>query len=401
VTRHGACHGEGLALARRAPVPNQLVRPLAGRSGAADELDDSGIFIPVVLREGPVMDRTSRKPRSAFTLVELLVVIAIIAVLIGMLLPAIQKVRDAAARASCQNNLKQISLAAHSYDSSNGCLPPGINLIAFWFNPQTGAWGENGGSGIGPFPYLLPYLEQSNIANLMAGAQPVLQFPPQGVNLWWRYRNPVTGTRDAWNAAFNRVKIFECPSDNMYSDSVSGTWATLATWQYYLVGLYFGGNLSGIGVTNYAASAGALGDVAPSGDPYYGQWVGPYADRRVTISNITSQDGTSNTIAFGETLGGNGGLNGASRDFKLPWMGAGALPTAWGLPNGTPNYPYGWYTYGGLHTGVINFAFCDGSVRSFRKWGGNGTPWFSGQWFAFMAASGMQDNQTIDWNQIE
>jgi prepilin-type N-terminal cleavage/methylation domain-containing protein len=88
--------------------------------------------------------------KRAFTLIELLVVIAIIAILIGLLLPAVQKVREAAARAQCQNNLKQLALAAHSFNDGNGQLPPAIG--------QTGP----GIYGTAHF-YLLPYLEQNTL----------------------------------------------------------------------------------------------------------------------------------------------------------------------------------------------------------------------------------------------
>jgi prepilin-type N-terminal cleavage/methylation domain-containing protein/prepilin-type processing-associated H-X9-DG protein len=318
------------------------------------------------------MKRPLSRRLLAFTLIELLVVIAIIAILIGLLLPAVQKVREAAARASCQNNLKQISLAAHDYDSANGHLPPGLNWDAT----------TNLGSKIGVLVYLLPYIEQDNIYRTF----PIAIFDPSSPR-WWTY-SQILNT----NGVYAHVKSFECPADGNLYGYQNGMFAYLTTSSYTLTGGYFAGNSGSLsfGGSNYIANAGALGNVAVQGDTFYGQWVGPYyAGSAVKMTSIT--DGTSNTIAFGETLGG---ASQGTRDFSLTWVGAGAMPTAWDLID-----PAQWYSFGSKHTGVVNFGFGDGSVRALRKIG-NTTPWFSTQWYNLQYAAGYQDGAVIDFSQI-
>jgi prepilin-type N-terminal cleavage/methylation domain-containing protein len=130
--------------------------------------------------------------RRGFTLIELLVVIAIIAILIGLLVPAVQRVREAANRAQCQNNLKQIGLAAQNYHDTNGHFPPGIG-----YSPPTGgAFGNY-------FFHLLPYVEQDNLYRSSLGT---VSFPPPV--------GPTTVYYPGNNNVYSQpVKVFLCPSD--------------------------------------------------------------------------------------------------------------------------------------------------------------------------------------------
>lgn len=314
-----------------------------------------------------------RTRRAAFTLIELFVVIAIIAILIGLLLPAVQKVREAANRIKCTNNMKQIALALHNYESANGYFPNSKRTEAQEIPGVAGArsWALD----------IFPYIEQDN---MLRGAN--------GFNLainWWLQGDPVNTT----GVVMTHIKIFQCPSaiPNRYQDKYDPNPLKRkkgATTDYFVP--------EGIGAT-YATVLSAQGKPAlgTSPDAMYGL-LRPVPEPTTTIAMIT--DGMSNTIAIGECAGREDVYRGRNRtpaqtDSSLPNC-ARARGGAWatndnpfelGVPplgcsganaalapfaanqvriNGSNEWGGMYFS---LHPLACNIAFADGSVRSLRE----------------------------------
>jgi prepilin-type N-terminal cleavage/methylation domain-containing protein/prepilin-type processing-associated H-X9-DG protein len=231
------------------------------------------------------MQGTGNRSRSAFTLIELLVVIAIIAILIGLLLPAVQKVREAAARTKCANNLKQLGIATHAINDAKGSVPPvaspdgwtATTLSAPWYN----------GAPYTYFGWLLPFIEQNSIYQ----AQTRGNVPP-GAYCGGQYAQP--------------IKTFICPSD----PSVGATGLSQTT----------NGGANGFAVSCYSVNYLVFGNPNGTSDSVCVQ-----GNARIPTS---MPDGTSNVIFFGEIYGscslsndpGNGGSAASLwADSTLPW----------------------------------------------------------------------------------
>jgi prepilin-type N-terminal cleavage/methylation domain-containing protein/prepilin-type processing-associated H-X9-DG protein len=349
------------------------------------------------------------KRRSGFTLIELLVVIAIIAVLVGLLLPAVQKVREAAARMSCSNNLHQIVLASMNYESTNGVLPPG-NLGG---NSTTGFFG---GQCVGSLFFLLPYIEQNNLASQFQGQYNLntyVAFPPSGTQ-WWS-NNP------DFSLSFAKIKTYRCPSDNVQSAMNTDNGVLImampdpssAPTNACTYGWFTDGNQYDIGITNYTGVAGAIGENGITNSPSDGPGVnlakykGIYYNRSKTkITTIT--DGTSNTLAFGEGLGRS--VSHDTPDFAWAWIGVGCMPTKFGLQNGKAGSGGSSATvpicFGSMHTGVVNFAMADGAVRTIRP-GTTGVrnplpnyPAMTADWAVFQQMAGATDGDVFNVDQL-
>jgi prepilin-type N-terminal cleavage/methylation domain-containing protein len=288
----------------------------------------------------------SQKPnavRPAFTLVELLVVIGIIGVLVALMLPAIQAARESARRTQCVNNLKQMGLAAQNFHAARKKLPPGY----------LGPWPPVGlppyvDQHVGVIPYLLPYMEHDAIRDRIEVEMDVDKVRAP----WWT-------DAATWAVAQAKLAAFVCPSDEPYENQ-TGTFVTLHTWfnsgasppEVELIAAYIsianGGDA--IGRSNYVASAGGMGVTL---NTYWDHYRGPLTNRSKN-EYAAVLDGTSNTLMFGEALGGQ---YGTQRKYAHSWMGCGALPVAWGLSGAD----FGQFS--SHHPGIVQFCLVDGSIR--------------------------------------
>jgi len=324
----------------------------------------------------------ARISRPGFTLIELLVVIAIIAILIGLLLPAVQKIREAANRMKCSNNLKQLALAAHNYESTLEVLPAGASKDY----------------GHGPITMLLPYLEQDNIYrgyNLTPGTA--------GVNLWYQanttpFNRPAsTGSLtiprppDRYGAE-GEIKSLQCPSAPAPSDYKTVT----MLHDYGTMGVDYPTNGGGGHVFSSAPGSVVLGRanyVAVAGDWRYGDGYKGifYFNSKTKIGGIP--DGSSNTLMFGEV---NPGLSPFTTD---PLLGGGRVTVAWGCTAlftafGVANGLDDWGVFGSRHTNVLLFAYGDGSVRTLS----NPTSFNTTNFPLFAAMAGVSDGVVINYN---
>jgi prepilin-type N-terminal cleavage/methylation domain-containing protein/prepilin-type processing-associated H-X9-DG protein len=210
--------------------------------------------------------------RGAFTLIELLVVIAIIAILIGLLLPAVQKVREAAARMSCQNNLKQLGIALHNYHDQNNMLPPGGAMDQAPFGQEAANIGSGQRWGSSWMVYILPFIEQQSLYSK------------------WQFVGSSGAFNGNNNAAANGVQIkqFYCPSSPLTkgpaSSNSSSNYANYVCIAGAVNGLIPGYSESRYNQLPCAGIVGGGGVLPPNG--------------QITLVGIT--DGTSNTIALSE-----------------------------------------------------------------------------------------------------
>jgi len=302
--------------------------------------------------------------RTAFTLVELLVVIAIIGVLVALLLPAVQAAREAARRSSCSNNLKQLALGIHNFESANTRLPPAGESYG-WCGSETNGTGDPVIKNMSGWVLVLPYLEQGNIADGFDLSQ---SFSGQTKGYCCGFGGNKKGSL-AGSPASNgngallatHIDVFVCASDP--GDRVQGPSTAYSP----------GGTARGAR-TNYdfIASRSDSG-LGTNGCNYWSRARSavryPFGENsRSKFASIT--DGTSHTFMVGESTVEVANGQGNCWGYRA-WVMTGVDPNGginvWDIPSGSTTPTKGnlnsWGQAGSLHPGGCQFAMCDASVR--------------------------------------
>ncbi len=345
---------------------------------------EATVFPHQILPESPSMRMVRSRP--GFTLIELLVVIAIIAVLIALLLPAVQSAREAARRAQCTNNLKQIALAAHNYQDTNGAFPGG-SYSGTTFNPPS--WSASYPENFSCFVRMLPFFEQAPMYNAA------------NFNLH---------SGDAANLTIGGVRVSSliCPSDTrnetMPLPATRSSSGVSPGWSFAIRYPLPPGSWSQA-FTSYAGNAGTFtfGYTKLMSTSVLSQFNGViYNDSAVPIAAIS--DGTSNTLLFGEhsrnqlfvldpAYAVSDGSWNSGRWYDT--LFATLYPMNVGYGNFTAIKDASYYfptCAGSMHPGGANFAFCDGSVRFLK----NGTDsWTFGKGNATSYGDSMPDDTTV------
>ena len=281
------------------------------------------------------MVSTHPRLRVGFTLIEVLVVMAIIGVLVALLLPAIQAAREAARRAGCVNNLKQIGLASLNYESTNGVLPPGE--FATLRDDRVGQI-----SGLSVFVRILPFAEQAALFNSA-------NFSVQAIT-------SANGTLGAIGLSF-----LWCPSDPYVAESAYGVIVGVGVFQHH---------------TSYGGCQGTWGHEILTTDANYAVQVANmngviFSGAAVRLAEVT--DGTANTVLFAETAYGKTTSEGGRTSTRWWHVGYPAdtfIETRYPINGAFKGVPFvnpiieNWFMMAGsFHPGGANVGFCDGSVR--------------------------------------
>jgi len=299
------------------------------------------------------MSAKSVRSRVGFTLIELLVVIAIIAILIGLLLPAVQKIREAANRMKCSNNLKQIGLAIHNYHDTNGTLPRNAGLN-YTYNAST----QNCWSWLAQ---ILPYMEQDNLYK--SSVQPLTNNPMPAMNA-----STVPGGTFTCATV---VKPYLCPSDNsgqqVRTDRANVSPHPMAITNYKGV---CGSNWAWGSFTNTGPSGSADGLDRGDGVFFRSDGSPNNANNQISLGLAGVTDGLSNTFFAGEDL--------PSINQHCDWAffnhatGTCAIPLNNALQAGQPGFNNigDWgnvYSFRSRHSQGANFLLGDGGVRYVRQ----------------------------------